>query len=53
MKKKIIVESCSECPFLIHKDYSGIFESFYCNKSSRNVNKKKVGLINKLFSKLV
>ena len=42
MSKKIVIESCSECPFLIHKEYSDLYQSYYCKKSSRNVNKKKL-----------
>lgn len=42
MSKKIVIESCSECPFLIHKEYSDFYQSYYCKKSSRNANKKKL-----------
>lgn len=37
MRKKIVIESCSECPFLIHKEYSDFYQSYYCKNSSRNV----------------
>lgn len=43
MSKKIVIESCSECPFLSHNNYlAESYESYYCKKSSRNVNKKKL-----------
>jgi hypothetical protein len=42
MSKKIVIESCSECTFLIHKEPLTFYESYYCNKSGRNVNKKKL-----------
>jgi hypothetical protein len=43
MSKKIVIESCSECPFLIHNNYlAEFYESYYCKKSSKNANKKKL-----------